>query len=121
MQYMLLIYGDERRWASLSPDDERAIYDEYTAFTQDLQEAGKLVGAHELQPTATATTVRVRDAETLVTDGPFAETTEALGGYYVIEADSFDEAIEWAARIPSARDGAVEVRPLAVRNAEVPA
>ena len=120
MQYMLLIYGDERRWASLSPDEERAIYDEYVAFTRELEEAGKIVGAQELQPTATATTVRVRDAETLVTDGPFAETAEALGGYYVIEAESLDEAVEWAAKIPAAREGAIEVRPLAVRNAEVP-
>ncbi len=121
MQYMLLIYGDEQRWTSLSPDDERVIYDEYMRFTGEVEEAGKLVGANELQPTATATTVRVRDAETLVTDGPFAETTEALGGYYVVEAESFDEAVAWAAKVPTARDGAIEVRPLAVRNAEVPA
>ena len=119
MQYMLLIYGSEEQWASLPEDEEKAIYEEYFAFTDDLRAQGKLVSAHELQATTTATTVTVRDGETVVTDGPFAETKEALGGYYLIEADSLDEAIEWAARIPSARDGKIEVRPVVMRDAEV--
>ncbi len=119
MQYMLLIYGSEEQWAALSEDEAKAIYEEYFAFTEDLQAQGKLISAHELQPTAAATTVTVRDGETLTTDGPFAETKEALGGYYLIEADSLDEAIEWAARVPSARDGKIEVRPVVMREAEV--
>ena len=121
MQYMLLIYGDEQRWESVAREDLEAVYAEYGRFTDDLREQGKLVSADELQPTATATSVRVRDEETLVTDGPFADTKEVLGGYYLIEAESLDEAIEWAARIPSARDGVIEVRPVVMRAAEVDA
>jgi hypothetical protein len=119
MQYLLLIYGDESRWDSLSDEERNSVYEEYGAFTQDLAAQGKLVNANQLQRTETATTVRVRDGEVLTTDGPFAETKETLGGYYLIEADSLDEALEWAARIPSARDGMVEVRPLVMRQAEV--
>lgn len=119
MHYMLLIYGSEDHWASLSEDERRAIYEEYYAFSRELRGAGKHVSSHELQPTGTATTVRVRDRETVITDGPFAETKEALGGYYLIEADSLDEAIEWAAKIPSARDGLIEVRPVVMERAEV--
>ena len=119
MHYMLLIYGDESRWASLSDDETKAIYEEYYALSRELRERGALVSSHELQPTSTATTVRVEDGETIVTDGPFAETKEALGGYYIVEADSLDEAIEWAAKIPSARDGLIEVRPCVMEHAEV--
>ena len=119
MQYLLLIYGAEGQWDSRAGEEQQAIYQEYSALTTDLREQGKLISANELQPTSTATTVTVHDGEPIVTDGPFAETKEALGGYYLIEADSLDEALEWAARIPSARDGSIEVRPVVMRTAEV--
>ena len=119
MQYLLLIYGAEGAWESRSEDERQAMYQEYSALSNDLREQGKLISANELQPTETATTIGVRDGETVVTDGPFAETKEALGGYYLIEADSLDEALEWAARIPSARDGSIEVRPVVMREVEV--
>ena len=119
MQYLLLIYGAEGHWEARSDEDREAVYKEYYALSNDLREQGKLVSANELQPTSTATTVTVRDGETIVTDGPYAETKEALGGYYLIEAESLDEALEWAARIPSARDGSIEVRPVVMRTAEV--
>ncbi|HEY5058700.1 MAG TPA: YciI family protein [Gaiellaceae bacterium] len=111
MQYLLLIYSDETAWESISEDERRAIYREYSQLNDDLRGRGKLVAGDELQPVATATSVRIRKGETLVSDGPFAETKEALGGYYLIEADTLDEAIEWAARIPSARQGTIEIRP----------
>lgn len=119
MQYMLLIYGEEGSWEARSEDARNAIYEEYYALSRDLREQGRLISSHELQPTGTATSVRVRGGETLVSDGPYAETKEALGGYYLIEAASLDEALEWAARIPSARDGLVEVRPVVLEHAEV--
>ena len=121
MEYMLLIYGSERAWQSVSEEDLNALYAEYGKLTDDLREQGKLISSNELQPTSTATSVRVRDGETLVTDGPFADTKEVLGGYYLIEAESLDEALEWATRIPNARDGVIEVRPVVMRNAEVEA
>jgi hypothetical protein len=119
MEYMLLIYGSEERWAERSEDELKPIYEEYFALSRDLREQGKLISSEELQPSSTATTVRLRDGETMVSDGPFAETKEVLGGYYLIDAESLDEAIEWAARIPSARDGTIEVRPVVMRGAEV--
>jgi len=119
MQYMLLIYGSEGSWDSYSDEERNAIYEEYYALSNDLREQGKLVSANELQGTSTATTVTVHDGDTVVTDGPFAETKETLAGYYLIEAASLDEAIEWAARIPSARAGKIEVRPVVMRHAEV--
>ena len=112
MKYMLLIYDAEERWENMSPEEWRAIMGEYYAFTDEVDDAGAHVHSAPLQPTASATTVRVRDGEQLVTDGPFAETKEQLGGYYVVEADTIDEAIQWAAKIPSARFGSIEVRPL---------
>jgi hypothetical protein len=114
MQYMLLIYGDESSWGSRSEEDRGQVIEAYGAFTQELQQAGAMVAGDALQPTQTATTVRVKEGETLMTDGPFAETKEQLGGYYLIEADSLDEAIEWAAKVPAAREGSVEVRPVMV-------
>jgi len=119
MQYLLLIYDEESTWADMPEDERNAVYAEYGAYTQALQESGALVGANQLQPTGTATAVRLRDGEQLVTDGPFAETKEALGGYYLIEVDTIDEALEWAAKIPSARYGTIEVRPIVMRQAEV--
>jgi hypothetical protein len=119
MQYLLLIYSEPGEWESLPEEERDALYEEYLTLSRDLRERDALVSANELQPIAAATTVRVRDGETEVTDGPFAETKEALGGYYLIETESLDEAIEWAARIPTARRGMVEVRPVVMREAEV--
>ncbi len=110
MQYLALIYGDEARWEGLSPEEREREMGEYTAISG----ADVTVGGNELDGVATATTVRVRNDETLGTDGPFAELKEALGGYYVFECDSIDEACKWAAKIPAARHGAIEVRPVYV-------
>jgi len=114
MQYLLLIHDDETA-------DNGDLMPEYISYTEALAASGALVGANQLQPTDTATTVRVRNGETLVTDGPFIETKEALGGYYLVEAETLDEALEWAAKIPSARFGHIEVRPVVMRQAEVSA
>jgi hypothetical protein len=109
MQYMLLVYDDPKKWPELSESEYGAIYEEYGAVARD--KATK--HSAQLHGTETAKTVRVKDGETLVTDGPFAETKETLGGYYLVEADSADDAIAIAARIPSARlGGSIEVRPL---------
>ena len=118
MQYLLLIYDDERVWGDISEEDRNKLYEAYGVFTNELREAGALVTADQLQPSTTATSVRVRNDETLTTDGPFAETKEQLGGYYLIEVDSLDEALEWAAKIPSARSGTIEVRPVVQTRAE---
>jgi hypothetical protein len=112
MQYMLLIYGSEARWQELSEDERRDVFQRYVAFSQALRDRGAYVAGEPLQPTATATTVRVHNDETLTTDGPFAETKEQLGGFYVIDVDTIDEAIEWAAQIPAAEGGSIEVRPI---------
>ena len=114
MQYLALIYGDEARWENLSTEQREAEMGEYMALSQ----AAVTRGGNELDSTATATTVRVRDHETLVTDGPFAELKETLGGYYVFECDSIDEACTWAAKIPAARHGAIEVRPVYIDGGE---
>jgi hypothetical protein len=112
MQYMLLIYGDEGNWEARSEAEQSTLGEEYGRLSRDLREQDKLRGGEELQPVTTATTVRVRGGDAVVTDGPFAETKEVLGGFYLIDADSLDEAIEWAGRIPDARDGTIEVRPV---------
>jgi hypothetical protein len=109
MKYLALIYGSQARWDALSEDEKAAVYDRYRAFGES--GGAKIVGGAELQSPATATTVRVRGDETVVTDGPFVETKEQLGGYYVLECESLDEAVELAARIPGAEHGVVEVRP----------
>jgi len=114
MQYLLLIHDDET-------EDHSDLIPVYGTYTEALAASGSLVGANQLQPSDTATTVRVRNGETLVTDGPFIETKEMLGGYYLVETESLDEAIEWAAKIPSARFGHIEVRPIVMREAEVSA
>jgi hypothetical protein len=121
MQYLLLIHDDERGWWNLSDEDKAALYQEYGALTAALRESGAYVGGNQLQPTSSAATVRVRESESVVTDGPFAETKEQLGGYYLIDVESLDEALEWAAKIPSARYGSIEVRPLMPVASEVPA
>jgi len=117
VQYMLFIYDDEREWLGLSEAEREAVYEEYRALAGELSEDGRLIGGHELRPTATAKSVRVRNGGTLVTDGPFAETKEQLGGYLLVEAAGPDEALEIAARIPAARNGTIEVRPVVERSA----
>ena len=118
MQYMALIYGDQDAWAAFSDEEREGAYDLYRAFARDAEAAGVMAGGNELAPTRDATTVRVRNDETLVTDGPYAEVKEALGGYFLLECKSMDEALDWAARIPGAEHGAVEVRPVYVDPAE---
>jgi hypothetical protein len=110
MQYLLLIYEDEKRWATMSEAATGAEVGEYRTFGQ--QFANTIKGGNALQPTRTATTVRVRDGKRLTSDGPFAETKEHLGGYYLVEAANLDEAIAMAGKIPGARYGSVEVRPI---------
>ena len=112
MQYVLLIYDDPKQWENIEPAQMESIYGEYMAVSQ----LPNTTGGSQLQPTDTARSVRVKNGETIVTDGPFAETKEALGGFYVIEADSPEEAEQIAARVPSARmGGTVEVRPVVQR------
>jgi hypothetical protein len=109
MKYMLLVYSDEQAWT----DDERQhCYVESAKLTRDLHESGKYLAAAPLRPVATATSVRVREGKRMVTDGPFAETREQLGGYFLIEASDLDEAIDVAGRIPGARRGTIEIRPV---------
>ena len=110
MRYLLLIYNTES--PSTEPQASPETTAAYNAFTRDIQEGGILEAGEALHPTSAATTVRVRDGETIATDGPFAETKEALGGFYLVKARDLDEAIELAARIPGARDGSIEVRPI---------
>jgi hypothetical protein len=112
MRYLLLIYGPEWESSGMSPEQQQAVMEEWTNYTADLLKRGASEGGEALEPTNTATTVRVRDGETLTTDGPFAETNEVLGGYYVIKAENLDQAIEIAAACPAARDGSIELRPI---------
>ncbi len=112
MQYLLLIYGDEKNTMKMSEADGVAMRKQYGDFTQDIIKSGNFRAGDALQPTSTATTVRVRDGKTLTTDGPFAETKEQLGGYYIVEAKDLNEASALAARIPGAKSGSIEVRPI---------
>ena len=112
MKYLCLIYGNEGSRASYSKEDGDAMFGAYMAFTDDIQKSGHMIGGEALQPTQTATTVRVRNGKVSTTDGPFAETKEQLGGYYLIEAKDLNDAIQVAARIPGAKSGSVEVRPI---------
>jgi hypothetical protein len=114
MQYLCLIYDDEKTWDNLPEDERNAVFAEYGTFTQAIKDSGNYVAGDALQPTSTATTVRVREGRAMVTDGPFAETKEQLGGYYLVEAKDVDEALKIAERIPSARYGSIEVRPVVV-------
>jgi hypothetical protein len=120
MEYMLLIYSDEQEWARLSDDERKPIIREYYALTNELRDQGIYISGAPLKPTTAASTVRIRDDERLVTDGPFAETKEQLGGYFLIEAESDEDARSWAAKIPAARYGSVEVRPLLPVAASAP-
>ena len=121
MKYMLLIYHDEQGWDGITEAERQQIYGEYRKLRGELESRGQFVSASELQPVTTATSVRVRDGKELVTDGPFAETHEQLGGYFLIEAENLDEATSIAAKIPSARTGTVEIRPLMESAAEATA
>jgi hypothetical protein len=114
MKYALTIYNEEAGWDELSEEEQGAITQAYGEVTQEMNEKGVFVAGEGLYPTATATTVRVRDGENSVTDGPFAETKEQLGGFYVLDVKNLDEAIEWAAKIPGAQRGSIEIRPVMV-------
>ena len=123
MKYLALIYGEEGGWESLSEEERAGVYERYSAFAREGRETGVVIGGDELASTSSATTVRVREGQTEVTDGPYAEAKEALGGYFILECSSMDEALDWAARIPAAEHGAVEVRPIHTddEEAEAPA
>ena len=112
MKFIALIYADERHYTEASPEETAATFAAHGEFGEASRAAGVFEGGDGLQATATATTVRVRDGERLLTDGPFAETKEQLGGFYALECKDLDEALEWAARIPEAKFGAIEVRPV---------
>jgi len=116
MQYLLLIYRNEAELGRMDPAARQKMTAEYGTFTQSIIQSGHFKAGDGLQPTSTATTVRVRDGKILTTDGPFAETREQLGGYYLVEAKDLDGAIAIAARIPGARIGSIEVRPIWVYN-----
>lgn len=113
MQYAILIYGDEAAWARKSEAEMRAVYEAHGVFGRELEAAGAMRGGAELKPADTATTLRLEGGKVVTTDGPFAETREQLGGFYLIEAASLDEALRWAEKCPSLADGPIEVRPIA--------
>lgn len=112
MRYLCMIYDDEKKTAAMSKSEMDALMGEYFAFTDAIKKSGHYVGGEALQPVHTATTVRVRNGRMSATDGPFAETKEQLGGYYLINARDLNDALQVASRIPSARVGSVEVRPI---------
>jgi hypothetical protein len=112
MQYLLMIYRNEAEHAKMDAATRQTMMADYGAFTQSIIQSGNFKAGDALQPTATATTVRVRGGKTLTTDGPFAETREQLGGYYIVKAGNLDEATEIAARVPGAKMGSIEVRPI---------
>ena len=118
MQYMALIYIDEAAVEATPMDERAAVTARYFALADEARAAGVMRGGEALEPTGDATTVRVRDGQMLVTDGPYAETREALGGFFLFECDSIDEAVDWSARIPAAERTAVEVRPVHVEPLE---
>jgi hypothetical protein len=112
MKYLCLIYDDEQKLATMPQAEGDKFMGEYFAFTEDIRNSGHMVAGEALQPVATATTLRLRNGKLSTTDGPFAETKEQLGGFYLVEAKDLNEAIQVAARIPSVRTGSVEVRPV---------
>jgi hypothetical protein len=114
MQYLLLIYRNEAELGKMGPADRKQMMEDYGGYTQSIIQSGHFKAGDGLQPATTATTVRVREGKTLTTDGPFAETREQLGGYYLVEAKDLDTALGLAARIPGARTGSIEVRPVMV-------
>lgn len=112
MHYMLMIYENEALMAERSAAEQQAIFGEYSAFSGELRDDGAFVAGDPLQPSSTATCVKVRNGKRITTDGPYAETKEQLGGYYLLNCKTLDEALAYAARIPTARDGVIEVRPV---------
>jgi hypothetical protein len=112
MKYALLIYAAEQAWAEKSEEEQGRIYAEYMNYTIELKKSGKMLSCEPLNPTSTATTIRVRSGKTVPTDGPFADTKEQLGGIYVIDVKDLNEAMMWASKIPDARTGSIEIRPL---------
>src|SRR5215831_8133205 len=121
MKYLLLIYHNEQSWNDINESERQKIYGEYGKLREQLLATRQFLGGSQLQPVATATTIRVRDGQELVTDGPFAETHEQLGGYFLIDAKDLGDAIAVAKLIPSARTGIVEVRPLVEREVQAKA
>jgi hypothetical protein len=111
VKYMLMLIGEEG-WTQQSEDEIKADMAKYDALDKELRAAGKLVSGEGLQESATATTLKVRNGERIVSDGPFAETKEQLGGFYVLECENLDDAIEWAAKIPAVQHGTIEIRPV---------
>jgi hypothetical protein len=112
MRYLLLLYGDESQWENASPEDIQREMEAYQAFDNEVREAGVFVAGEGLEPTNAATTLRIRGGETSLTDGPFAETREQLGGFYVLECKDRDEAVTWASKVPQGTEGSVEIRPV---------
>lgn len=112
MKYLCLIYSDETMWPKLPAAETDTMMSEYTEFTRSIAQSGHLLGGNRLEPTHTATTIRIRNGKLSTTNGPFAETKEQLGGYYLIEAKDLNDAIQVASRIPGARVGSIEVRPI---------
>jgi hypothetical protein len=114
VKYMLLIYAEEGGFEQLSPEEKDASMGAWFSYTEEMRKAGAMVAGDALQSTASSTSVRVRDGKTLTTDGPFAETKEALGGFYILDVDSLDDALAWAGKCPGALYGTIEVRPVMV-------
>jgi hypothetical protein len=112
MKYLCLIYNEEKKIGALPESESRNMMGEYNAFTQSIKTSGQLLGGERLQPTHTATTIRSRNGKVSTTDGPFAETKEQLGGFYLIDARDLNDAIQVASRIPGTRTGSIEVRPI---------
>ena len=112
MRYMLMIHANEAEEERMSEADMGQLMEEYGRFTEELTQSGAMLGSDRLRPTSAATCVRVREGKTLTTDGPFADIKEQFGGYYAVEAANLDEAIAWAAKIPTSKSGCVEVRPI---------
>lgn len=118
MEFLALLHADEETWERMSADEQRSAREQYGEFANAASAAGVLVAGDELGATSSATTVRVRDGHQLVTDGPYAEVKEALGGFFILDCPTLDEALDWAARIPTAMHGAVEVRAVYVDSEE---
>jgi hypothetical protein len=116
MKYLMMIYNDEAAAATMPREQMQTMMGEYYAYTKEVQDKGAYIGGNPLHPTSSATTLRVRDGKALTTDGPFAETKEQLGGYYLLECKDLDEAIDWAAKIPGAKYGSIEIRPIRVMS-----
>jgi hypothetical protein len=112
MRYVFLIYSQESEWDSSSEVEQAAVINSYSEIAREARAKGILEAGDELQPVSTATSVRVRDGKTMITDGPFAETKEQLGGYFILNCENLDEAIEWAQRFPTAKTGSIEIRPI---------